>query len=76
MTAHQKAIVLANRAIESPSILNELSEETHFKFVMGIAVFDIELAKEVEALRPFTTSQNKILFWEAVGILMPQESLS
>ena len=76
MRAHQKAIELANRAIGNPSLLNQLPEETYFKFVMGIAVFDIELAKEVEALRPFTTSQNKILFWEAVGILMPQESFS
>ena len=71
-----KAIELANRAISNPELLNSLPNDTYFKFVMGIAKFDIYLAQKVENLRPFTHPETKILFWEAVGILLPQESFS
>jgi hypothetical protein len=69
----EKAIELANRALQTPSLLNDLSEDVFFKFVMGISRYDISLAMQVEQLKPFTNSNNKVLFWEAVGILVPLE---
>lgn len=69
----EKAIELANRALQTPSLLNDLSEDVFFKFVMGISIYDISLAMQVEQLKPFTNSNNKVLFWEAVGILVPLE---
>lgn len=69
----EKAIELANRALQTPSLLNDLSEDVFFKFVMGISIYDISLAMKVEQLKPFTNSNNKVLFWEAVGILVPLE---
>jgi hypothetical protein len=47
-----------------------------FDFVMTIASYDINLAIKLEELRPFTNSKNKVLFWEALGILIPQESFA
>ena len=76
MNTEERAIILANKALVNPELLETLPEDIMFKFVIGIALFDIDLAMKLEALRPFTDSKTKILFWEAVGILMPQESLA
>jgi hypothetical protein len=75
MSLKDKSILLANKALNNPSLLNTLPDDTFFSFVIGIAKFDIELAKKVESLKPFTNPHNKVLFWEAVGILLPQDSL-
>jgi hypothetical protein len=69
-----KAIELANKALSNPSLLINMPEDTFFKFVIGIAKYDKSLAMEVESLKPFTSPDNKVLFWEVVGILMPQEN--
>ena len=68
-----KAIEIANKALANPSLLNQLSEDVFFKLVIGISKYDVSLAMKVEALKPFTNSDNKVLFWEAVGILIPSE---
>lgn len=68
-----KAIELANRALENPSLVNQLTEDIFFKLVIGISKYDRSLAMKVEELKPFTNSNNKVLFWEAVGILVPYE---
>lgn len=69
-----KAIELGNKALSNPSLLINMPEDTFFKFVIGVAKYDKSLAMEVESLKPFTSPNNKVLFWEAVGILIPQES--
>jgi hypothetical protein len=69
-----KAIELGNKALSNPSLLINMPEDTFFKFVIGIAKYDKSLAMEVESLKPFTSPNNKVLFWEVVGILIPQES--
>lgn len=68
-----KAIELANRALENPSLINQLTEDMFFKLVIGISKYDRLLAMKVEELKPFTNNNNKVLFWEAVGILVPYE---
>ena len=74
MKSKENAIRLANKALNNPLLLNELSEDVFFKFVLGVAKYDMCLAIKLENLKPFTNSSNKCLFWEAVGILMPVES--
>ena len=76
MNAKEKGIMLANKALANPELLETLPEDVLFKFIIGIALFDIDLAMRLEELKPFTNSSNKVLFWEAVGILMPQESFA
>ena len=76
MNTQERAIILANKALVNPELLETLPEDVMFKFVMGVALFDIDLAMKVEELKPFTNPSNKVLFWEAVGILMPQESFA
>lgn len=68
-----KAIELANRVLKTPSLLDQLSEDVFFKLVIGISIYDRSLAIRVEELKPFTNSNNKVLFWEAVGLLIPLE---
>ncbi len=69
----EKAINLVNRALANPSLVEDLSEDTFFKFVLGVAKYDMKKAMQLEKLKPFTTSKNKIMFWEAVGLLIPIE---
>lgn len=76
MNTQERAIILANKALTNPELLETLPEDVLFKFIIGIALFDIDLAMKVEELKPFTNPSNKVLFWEAVGILMPQESFA
>jgi hypothetical protein len=76
MNTQEKAIMLANKALANPELLETLPEDIMFKFVIGIVLFDINLAIKLEELRPFTNSKNKVLFWEALGILIPQESFA
>lgn len=72
-TLKEKAIRLANKAIEDSTLLKSLNEETLFKFVMGVAKYDMTLAMKLEELRPFTNASNKVMFWETAGLLMKQE---
>ena len=76
MNTQEKGIMLANKALANPELLKTLPEDVLFKFIIGIALFDINLAMRLEELKPFTNPSNKVLFWEAVGILMPQESFA
>jgi hypothetical protein len=69
----EKAFRLANKAIETPSLLNELDEETYLLFVVGVAKYHKDLAMKLEDIRPLVHPQNKVLFWEAVGIILEME---
>ena len=68
-----KGIELATKAINNPSLVENMSEDTFFKFVVGVAKYDQKLAIVLEMLKPFTNSNNKVLFWTAVGILNDTE---
>jgi len=70
MNTQEKAIQLADRALNNPDLIKDMTEDTFFKFVLGIAKYDQKRAIAVEMLKPFTTASNKVLFWEAVGVLM------
>ena len=72
----EKGIRLANQAIKNPELLELLDHDKYVDFVLGVAKYDTSLAKEIESLRPFVSSSAKLLFWEAVGILMPTEDYS
>lgn len=63
------AIILANRTIGNPKLLDQLNDDTFIKFVIGISNHSTELAHKVMDLRENVPAQNKILFWEAVGII-------
>jgi hypothetical protein len=72
----EKAFRLATKAIETPSLLNELDEETYLLFVVGVAKYHKDLATKLENIRPLVHPQNKVLFWEAVGIILELEDYS
>jgi hypothetical protein len=69
----EKAFRLANKAIETPSLLNELDEETYLLFVVGVAKPYRDLAMRLENIRSLVHPQNKVLFWEAIGIILEME---
>lgn len=69
MNTEQKAKNLCDRALNDPKLIKNFTENTFFKFVMGVAKFDQKRATALEKLKPFKNSKNKTLFWEAVGIL-------
>jgi hypothetical protein len=70
----EKAQELGNRAINNPSLLDQLDEDTLIKFVVCISKHDKSLASKVFDLRyDKISAQGKVLFWEAVGILTKQE---
>lgn len=69
MNTEQKAKSLCDRALNDPKLIKNFTEDTFFKFVIGVAKFDQKRATKLEKLKPFTTSKNKTLFWEAVGVL-------
>ena len=73
MMQKEKAFRLATKAINTPSLLNELDEETYLLFVVGVAKYHKDLAVKLENIRPLVHPQNKILFWEAVGIILELE---
>jgi hypothetical protein len=65
-----KAQELGNRAIDNPSLLDKLDEDTFIKFVVCISKHDKSLASRVFDLKyDKISAQGKVLFWEAVGIL-------
>ena len=74
MNTQKEVINLAKKSIANPTLLKTLPEDVMFDFVMAIVLYDINLTIKLEELRPFTNPNNKVLFWEAAGILMPQES--
>jgi hypothetical protein len=76
MTTKETAFTLANRAINTPALLTQLNEETYLLFVIGVAKYHKELATKLENIRPLVSPQNKILFWETVGIIVPIENYS
>ena len=71
MTGLEKAQKLGNQALANPSLLNQLDEDTFIKFVISISKYDKQLACKVFDLKSTDISaQNKILFWEAVDLLL------
>jgi hypothetical protein len=74
MNAKETAFTLANKAINTPTLLTQLNEETYLLFVIGVAKYHKELATKLENIRPLVSPQNKILFWETVGIIVPMEN--
>jgi hypothetical protein len=69
-----KAQELGNRAINNPSLLDRLDEDTFIKFVVCISKHDKSLASKVFNLKyDKISAQGKVLFWEAVGILTKTE---
>jgi len=70
----EKAQELGNRAIDNPSLLDRLDEDTFIKFVVCISKHDKSLASRVFDLKyDKISAQGKVLFWEAVGILTKHE---
>jgi hypothetical protein len=70
----EKAQELGNRAIDNPSLLDRLDEDTFIKFVVCISKHDKSLASRVFDLKyDKISAQGKVLFWEAVGILTKPE---
>ena len=76
MTTQEKGIMLANKSLANPKLLETLPKEIYFEFIMGLAEFDIKLARKVEALRPlyFKNPDNKAFFWAAVSATFSQKS--
>jgi hypothetical protein len=71
-----KAISLAARAINSPKLLEQLDNEIYETFILSVIPFSINLAQQLDKLRPITNPETKILFWEAAGILTSQKDYS
>lgn len=71
-----KAETLANKAIANPELLDQLPNNVYEDFILRVALFNIDLAMKLDDIRPITNSNNKVLFWEAVGIISPQENYS
>lgn len=69
-----KAQELGKRAINNPSLLDQLDEDTFIEFVVCISKHDKSLASKVFDLKyDKISAQGKVLFWIAVGILTKQE---
>ena len=66
------AISLAKIALNNPSLFEVLNEDTYENFVLCVARHDIKLAKKLDSRRPIVGAQNRVLFWEAVGILVSE----
>ena len=64
-----KGIELANQVIADPTLLKVLNDDTFIKFVIALSIKNKDLAIRVMDLREDVPAQNKILFWEAVGII-------
>jgi hypothetical protein len=71
-----KAISLATRAINNPELLEQLDNKTYETFILSVTPFNIDLAQQLDKIRPITNSETKILFWEAAGILTNQKDYS
>ena len=70
----EKTQELGNRALNNPSLLDKLDEDTFIKFVVCMSKHDKSLATKVFNLKyDKISAQGKVLFWEAVGILTKQE---
>lgn len=70
MTQSEKLTALTNKVLNNPKLVDKLPEETFIKFVICISKYNRSLAHKVFDLRTIKVStQNKILFWEAVGLL-------
>ena len=68
-----KAQELGNQAINNPSLLDQLDEDTFIKFVVCLSKHDKSLASKVFDLKyDKISAQGKVLFWEAVGIVANQ----
>lgn len=71
----EKAQELGNRALSNPSLLNNIDEDNFIMFVVCISKHDKSLATKVFNLKyDKISAQGKVLFWEAVGILVGTES--
>lgn len=71
----QKANRLADKAINNPILLNQLDDDTMIKFAIGVSKYSKEKAIKLMDLKyPEIKPSNMVLFWEAIGILIPSES--
>lgn len=73
MSQREKAIELSDKALNNPELVQNMNEDVFFIFVISVAKYDSKRAIALEEIKPFTNSQNKILFWEAVGLLHQEE---
>ena len=70
----EKTQELGNRALNNPSLLDQLDEDTFIKFVVCMSKHDKSLALRVFDLKyDKISAQGKVLFWEAVGMLTKPE---
>jgi hypothetical protein len=75
MTTRDKAYTLANKAINNPTLLNKLDDDTMIKFAIGVSRYDIHKAFQLMDLKyPTVKPARMIEFWRAVGILTPEEN--
>jgi hypothetical protein len=71
MKGFEQAQKLGNQVLADPSLLNQLDEDTFIKFVISLSKHDKPLAQKVFYLKSADISaQSKILFWEAVDLLL------
>ena len=70
---NNKAYYLAMQAINNPSLLNQLSDDTYVSFVIGVAKYHKDLAMKLDKIRSIGKPKNKIKFWQAIGILTPEQ---
>jgi hypothetical protein len=56
----ETAIRLANIVIVNPDLLDVLSDDKFYMFVMGVARYDKSLAMKLEDIRPITNTFNKL----------------
>jgi len=72
----EKAFRLANKAINNPTLLDMIGEESYVLFVLGVARYYRDLAVKLNDIRPIINPTNKIKFWEAVGILISEQDIA
>lgn len=69
---YAKGNSLADRAIENPSLLKQLNDDTMIKFAICVSKHDKDKAMKLMDLKyPDAKPLGTHLFWEAVGLLMP-----
>ena len=52
-----KGVILANKVLKNPSLIDNMSEDKFFKFVISVAKHDKEKAIELEEIKPFHKQQ-------------------
>ncbi len=72
-----KANVLADKAINNPSLLDQLDDDSMIKFAIGVSKYNKDKAFKLMDLKyPDVKPCNMILFWQAVGILQKPDDFA